>query len=153
MLYSLDGVNWEYATGANFGRGDLSDNNLGGIAYGLSSNGTSGIWVATSRNTVDTSKNILYSLDGMSWEYTLGTNFGAGGVGSDVKFGQDSDGNGLWLATGAHISDSDSNILKSTDGITWQALTTGVDLSNGEQGRTIGFNNLTFPNPGNVVGL
>ena len=43
--------------------------------------------------------------------------------------------------------------MTSPDGQAWTIVPSGVNLNNGAGGRDIGFNQLTYPNPGNPVGL
>ena len=150
ILYSLNGVSWDYTTGANFGIGDSSENRAG-VAYGLSSDGTTGTWVAVSKNG-STDNNILYSLDGISWDYTTGDYYGAAGIGSAVVYGKDNNDTGLWVTTGHHSTNAPfANIITSTNGVAWTLVNTGVDLHGGEAGRAIGFNKVKYPNVGNPV--
>jgi len=74
FLYSLDGQSWrrpEYPFPAPSNGWD--------VAYGFSSNGTSGIWVAATYGN-----NLLHSLDGQCWKQASGASFNTGyAVGSN----------------------------------------------------------------------
>ena len=129
LIFSLDGQSWKPATGASFGL-----NSSGypitpyGVAYGLSANGTSVIWVANGNNG-----KILYSLDGQSWQPSRGTSFTESGYG--VAYGLSSNGtSGIWVAVG---SGSDS-LLYSLDGQSWQP-TTGASFGRASGGYGVAY--------------
>jgi hypothetical protein len=110
-IYSNDGHTWTEGTGVSFGSSQGID-----IAYGLSSNGTVGIWVAVGEGTEN---NILYSTTGSSWQITTGLSFTNNGTGNGVDYGLSSDNTtGVWSAVG---TGGDGNILYSLDGQSWQA--------------------------------
>lgn len=111
LIFSLDGQSWKPSTGASFGLNSIGNPiNPYGVAYGLSANGTSVIWVANGSNG-----KLLYSLDGQSWQPSRGTCFSIGGYG--VAYGLSSNGtSGIWAAGGA----TGGELFYSLDGQSWQ---------------------------------
>jgi hypothetical protein len=104
IKYSIDGINWNDATGEFTTRG-----------IGVSWNGY--MWVALGDDTGG--KTIKYSSDGITW-----TNASVGGDGVFSGVGEGVAWNGsLWVAVG---SGGGNTIKYSSDGITWSnALATG----------------------------
>jgi len=74
LLYSTDGKSWQ-ASGSSFGTGGYGR----GVAYGLSSDGSTPLWAAVGEGT----NQLLYSTDGQSWQAS-GSSFGTGGFGNEV---------------------------------------------------------------------
>ena len=134
LIFSLDGQSWKPSNGASFGLNGFGDPiTPGGVAYGLSANGTSVIWAANGING-----KLLYSLDGQSWKPSRGTSFSFSGYG--VAYGLSSNGTGLWVAIGDRIDALDVNgfFLYSLDGQSWRrpeypfpAPSTGWDVAYG----------------------
>ena len=144
IYYSSDGESWNSTTGSCFGPADReADGN--GIAYGLSSNNTTGIWVAAGKienNITDYHRNLLYSLDGKEWNTSTGISFDVDG--NHVAYGLSSNNTtGIWTAIGTH-TDKQKNILYSLDGKEWLA-STGSSFSNTGNGIAYGLssNNTT----------
>ena len=114
IKYSYDGQVWyseDQGVSFNTGRG---------VAYGLSSDGITSMWVATGFEDGNNFGNIKYSYDGLSWSNSLssGTSFGVSG--HKVAFGTSSNGTSpMWIAVGDNGSSSDSSILFSYDGVSW----------------------------------
>ena len=70
LLFSLDGQSWQTTTGTCFGYTGF------GVAYGLSSDNEAGLWVATGTDAPGGGDNdLLFSLDGQSWQPTAGLSF------------------------------------------------------------------------------
>ena len=118
IFFSTDGQKWEQSdpSGASFrydGRG---------VAYGLSSDKTTGLWVAVGDNYTlgggEPAGNILFSTDGQKWTPSdnSGASFRFDGLG--VAYGLDEDNNPLWVAVG--LDSSAGNVLFSRDGQKWQ---------------------------------
>ena len=104
LATSTDGTNWTKATPAAFGSGY-------GIAYGKDGSGV-GLWVCACQTSGTTPGNsIATSPDGINWtgQGRKGFLYGA----SEIAYGKDGLGNGLWIAS------SESRIIKSTNGTTW----------------------------------
>ena len=117
LIYSKDGKNWNFSTGASFGH-----HNFNSVAYGLSSNSTP-LWVANgsqSQNSVQDS--ILYSSNGINWSNTGVTtpNF----IGGDaLAFGKDSNGDPLWVAGARNTVGPSKSMIFSNNGTCWVECT------------------------------
>lgn len=117
LLYSYNGKTWTKGSGSSFSYSNsLGEYNKGGVAYG------NGRWVAVSSEQ-ETNKNILYSDDGISWNPA----FRNDGV-SPFYNGEDNNhykgcgvayGDNMWVAVGKTETNSDENILYSSNGICW----------------------------------
>lgn len=98
ILYSYNGITWFE-----------SDAVFSGYGYGVAYGGDK--WVAVGYN--DGPMNVKYSYDGIKWTDVSGANTTV----YSVAYGKDGDGNPLWLATQNDISGTD--LIRSSDGITW----------------------------------
>ena len=81
ILWSSNGETWDTSSmesgGTPFG---TSVNSMGsGVAYGKNK------WISVGFDTATSTKNILWSFDGINWNNTNGTNFGLGGLGIAYK--------------------------------------------------------------------
>lgn len=114
LLYSYEGLCWQVSSGYSF-RGTAQ---CMGIAYGVSSDKETKIWVSVGFKYNISDCCILYSLDGINWNPTTGEDFnfdGFNGKGTDVAFGLDDLGDPIWVAVGV----SYPSILYSRDGQSW----------------------------------
>jgi hypothetical protein len=114
IRYSFNGSNWSNtlisgAFGAT-GKGN-------GIAY----NGS--VWVAVGVNPAGSNGNVLYSLDGFTWNTVLGAYFFTSGNGVAWNGRQ-------WIAVGSDTT-SNGTIKFSSDGITWSNVTSGGFTASG----------------------
>jgi hypothetical protein len=105
MVYSIDGKNWNRASGLSFTVG-------GGGGSTIAYNGT--IWVAGGNGSYQ----LLWSSDGITWENQTGTNHFVNGSTQGVSW------NGsMWTAVGCNnvsgVDNGNINILWSTDGKNW----------------------------------
>lgn len=115
LLYSYEGLCWQVSSGYSFS-GTLTQ--CLGVAYGLSSNKVTKIWVSIGSKYDINDRCILYSLDGISWNPSTGEDFDFNGLrafGTDVAFGLDDLGDPIWVAVGI----SYPSILYSRDGQSW----------------------------------
>ena len=103
LLYSYEGLCWQVSSGYSFGECNC-------VAYGVSSDKETKLWVATGGNE-GINRRILYSLDGINWNPSTGEDF-SGGFGSAVAFGLDNIGDPIWVAVG-------TKILYSKNGHSW----------------------------------
>lgn len=117
ILYSFDDMVWKVSDGVSFtGTGDIYGNS---IDYGTSSDKETPRWV-----TVGTgSFNMLYSDNGISWNYCTGASFSEGGTGNDVAFGKTIENNPMWVATGGNPGVNPNTLLYSYNGISWNVCT------------------------------
>jgi hypothetical protein len=110
ILYSIDGIVWQPATGI------LMDE-----VYGFSYGG--GMWVAVGYGGNSSSTSILYSTDGIDWQPTTGSTIGNNGNGNYVVYA-----NSMWVAVGSDAVDPSKKIVYSTNGIDWQLATGSILL-------------------------
>ena len=123
ILYSNSSLSWRLSKGASFSGSIFSY--CAGLDYGLSSDKITSLWVAVgyAEDSTDNT-NILYSLDGITWDFSTGMSFYGGG--QDVAFGLDDADNPIWVA----IGEGESSILYSDDGKNW-VKATGISFSAG----------------------
>lgn len=138
LKWSLNGQEWNdsTATGASF-------ENIGqGVAYGLTSNKSTGIWVAAGKDNDGRGK-LLWSSDGQTWNNSTGTTPGTDAI--DVAYGMGSDGTtGRWVATAAGDNDY-QHLLWSNDGKYWSASTaSGASFTDSASGVGSNLTNVAF---------
>ena len=124
ILYSFDDMVWKVSDGVSFtGTGDIYGNS---IDYGTSSDRETPRWV-----TVGTgSFNMLYSDNGISWNYCTGASFSEGGTGNDVAFGRTIENNPMWVVAGGNPDINPNTLLYSYDGVSWDVCT-GASFAGG----------------------
>lgn len=113
ILYSYGGLSWQLSGGASFTGSGGKINYCRRIDYGLSSDKATRLWVAV--GYTDSQTNILYSLDGINWNFSTGLSFDGVGQGGGVAFGLDENDNPIWVATGQ----GEHSILYSENGQHW----------------------------------
>lgn len=94
---------------------DNSFTTISDIAFGTSEDGTS-TFVASSY-FVGTNNGLIWSNTGTSWYTSTGSFHDTSSTG--VAFGDDDNGNSLWVATGDNQADANKNLLWSSDGMCW----------------------------------
>jgi hypothetical protein len=139
ILYSTNGSVWLNSSGLSFAGGEGQT-----VAYGLSDNGTSSIWVAGGNGSSD---RLLYSNNGSVWQSSTGETFPGKKVYS-VAFGKNGSDE-RWVALAGSV-DSKNNFSYSDDGKSWVYSTTGDIFSYGG-GRVIVYNKPLYPNHDNPV--
>ena len=141
LLYSDDGINWNYCKGATFGDQGKA------VAYGLSSNGMS-LWVAG--GIANDNKLLLYSVDGISFEYcSINEGWGSSSQIFDVSYGKFQN-TSRWVAVGKNKENTRKNILYSDDGINWNTITKGDSFQSGGA-VNIDYYKPLYPNIDNAV--
>ena len=113
IKYSYNGISWSDSRGLSW-RSGYGRN----VSYGLSSNGTSPMWVAFGQDGDSDNGHIKYSYDGISWSNSTGISFGVNGGG--VAFGTSLNGTSpMWVGTGTGDGSGPAKIMYSYDGISW----------------------------------
>ena len=114
LLYSYEGLCWQVSSGYSF----RTYNQCNSVAYGVSSDKETKIWVAVGYKDIINDRCIIYSLDGITWNPSTGEDFTIdfNGFGADVAFGLNDVGDPLWVAVGTK---NDSSILYSKNGQSW----------------------------------
>ena len=125
--WSIDGTSWTVQSGSNLYSPNPTNyltttlSNIGYVSFGSTAyNGN--VWVTVGNSTDNLGvKNILYSLDGQSWNYAVSGAFGT----DSSAFGSGVLWNGsCWVAVG-YDNTNTANILRSTDGMNWSATSSG----------------------------
>jgi hypothetical protein len=121
LKWSLDGKEWNDSsdTGASF-----VDGTANGVAYGLSNDNKTSLWVAAGENTLGVNNgNLKWSLDGKEWNDSSATGASFTGLAFDVAYGlTDDKSTGIWVAAGVEDSAA-GKFLWSLDGKEWNEST------------------------------